>query len=301
MNNRVIDLSESGARLSLRLEQLVLERKGETPMTIPFADLAVLVVAHHDIEITQPALAALLRNRGVLIVCDERRLPAGLLLPFGGHHLQTARIIAQAGVRGPKKKRLWQQIVRAKLTNQAAALRALGRNVVGLPELARQVKSGDPSNIEAQGARRYWGALGLGEGFRRDQDADDVNRHLNYGYAVLRAFVARAICSAGLHPSLGVHHHNQFNPYCLADDLMEPFRPLIDHAVARNRGWFETQRELDRASKRELLEALTGKCETASGIRRIPDAIQLAASSLAMAIAGEVGEICLPERLFDVS
>jgi len=298
VHNRVVDITTQGAKITMRLDQLVISSTSEPPLTIPCTDLAVLVLSHPEIEITQPAMAAIMRYRASMIVCDDRRMPSGMLVPYAGHHLQSSRVAAQATVKLPKKKRIWQQIVREKILNQANVLRLLQRDLMGLNRLADQVRSGDPTNIEAQAARRYWSAMKLGDSFRRDPDALDLNRHLNYGYAVLRAFVARAICCAGLHPSLGVHHHNQFNSFCLADDLMEPFRPLIDHVVGRNCESFQTQTLLSTATKRLLIEALLGRCATTTGIRRVTEAIQTAAVSLGQVLAGESNSLIFPEDLF---
>ena len=148
-----------------------------------------------------------------------------MLLPLVGHHLQARRFVAQAAASVPTKKRLWRQIVRAKIELQAHTLETLHGDSAGVRPLMRLVRSGDPENVEARAARAYWPLLFADDDFRRDHERGDQNRLLNYGYTVLRAIVARAICAAGLHPALGLHHHNQYSAFCLADDLMEPFRP----------------------------------------------------------------------------
>ena len=210
--------------------------------TIPFADIAVLVTSHPQISFTQAVLAGLAAAGGMFIVSDEKHLPAAMMLPLSTHSTQTERFARQAAVSMPTRKRAWQQIVQAKLRAQARLLEEVTGKDWGLGLMAGKVRSGDPDNLEAQAARIYWQALfgevgtGVpGEAFRRDPEGAGVNPHLNYGYAVLRAIVARALCASGLHPSLGVHHHNRYDTFCLADDLMEPFRPLVDRVVARLR------------------------------------------------------------------
>jgi CRISPR-associated protein Cas1 len=207
--------------------------------TIPFADIAVLVTSHPQISFTQAVLAGLAAAGGMFIVSNEKHLPAAMLLPLSTHSTQTERFARQAAVSLPTRKRSWQQIVQAKLRAQARLLEETTGADQGLRQMAARVRSGDPDNLEAQAARTYWQAL-FGEGpsgepFRRDPEGGGINVHLNYGYAVLRAIVARALCASGLHPSLGVHHHNRYDTFCLADDLMEPFRPLVDRVVARLR------------------------------------------------------------------
>jgi CRISPR-associated protein Cas1 len=228
--------AEEGGRARRDPESGLSARDTQT-QTIPFADIAVLVTSHPQISFTQAVLAGLAAAGGMFIVSNEKHLPAAMLLPLSTHSTQTERFARQAGVSLPTRKRAWQQIVRAKLRAQARLLEEATGSDGGLGVMAGKVRSGDPDNLEAQAARIYWQALfgrgASGEAFRRDPDGGGVNVHLNYGYAVLRAIVARALCASGLHPSLGVHHHNRYDTFCLADDLMEPFRPLVDRVVAR--------------------------------------------------------------------
>ncbi len=232
MTNHILDLSESPAYLHVNQSRLVIDRKDEPPVILPLAEVAVLIAAHAQVKFTQAVLAGLASAGGVFVVCDTRRLPVGMMLPLDAHHWQVTRFTQQAVAKLPTKKRLWQQVVRAKIIAQAGVLEEFSGADKGLRNLADEVRSGDPSNVEAQAARRYWSAL-FGEGFRRDREAADANLLLNYGYGVLRAIVARAICAAGLHPSLGLHHHHRASGYPLADDLMEPFRAVVDRSVVR--------------------------------------------------------------------
>jgi CRISPR-associated protein Cas1 len=230
--------AEEGNRVARDPESGLRARDTET-QTIPFADIAVLVTSHPQISFTQAVLAGLAAAGGTFIVSNEKHLPAAMLLPLSTHSTQTERFARQAAVSLPTRKRAWQQIVQAKLRAQARLLEETTGADQGLRQMAARVRSGDPDNLEAQAARIYWQALfgkdASAEPFRRDPEGEGINAHLNYGYAVLRAIVARALCASGLHPSLGVHHHNRYDTFCLADDLMEPFRPLVDRVVARLR------------------------------------------------------------------
>jgi len=227
---------EEGNRVARDPESGLRARDAQT-QTIPFADIAVLVTSHPQISFTQAVLAGLAAAGGMFIVSNEKHLPAAMLLPLSTHSTQTERFARQAAVSLPARKRAWQQIVQAKLRAQARLLEETTGADQGLRQMATRVRSADPDNLEAQAARIYWPALFgkdvSGEPFRRDPEGEGINVHLNYGYAVLRAIVARALCASGLHPSLGVHHHNRYDTFCLADDLMEPFRPLVDRVVGR--------------------------------------------------------------------
>lgn len=293
---RILDISDGGARLSLRHQQLVIDRQDAATVTVPFAELAVVVLAHPQVSVTQPVLSALAAHGGLLIACDERRLPAGMFVPLKSHHVQTERMTAQAGASLPLRKRLWRQLVRAKIRAQAEVLIDLRGDDAGLIALIPRVHSGDPSNVEAQAARRYWQSLFPGIDFRRDPDASDQNQLLNYGYAVLRAIVARAVCAAGLHPSLGLHHHNRYNPFCLADDLMEPFRPAVDRAVARYVEVVGKTADLDKSARNEILSALAGRCSLQGESRSLFDTATTTANSLVAVFVGERQNLDLPER-----
>jgi CRISPR-associated protein Cas1 len=294
---RIIDFSDRGARLRVRLDQLLITPDGGDDCSVPLAEVAVLIAAHPQVTFTQAVLSGLASAGGIFIVCDERRLPAGMLLPLCGHHLQTRRFQAQIAAAAPVKKRLWKQIVLAKIEMQAQALEVLHGASAGLRPLIPLVRSGDPENVEARAARLYWPLLFADDSFRRDREAVDQNRLLNYGYAVLRAVVARALCAAGLHPTLGLHHHNQYSAFCLADDLMEPFRPVVDTLVARLvREQGETP-PLDTATKAALIDALLGVCRVDGQVRTLFDAAAVAAQSLAAVLLGEARRLTLPQAL----
>lgn len=294
MTDRIIDLSEGAARLSVRYEQLIIEREGGS-LSVPLSDLAALIVAHPVVNYTHAVLTGLCSAGGIIILCNEKRLPVGMLLPLEGHFVQTERFADQAEAQLPIKKQLWKQIIRAKVKAQGKLLQSLHGKDRGLAEIAKKVRSGDSENLEAQASRRYWPLL-FGEDFKRDFKAEDQNRLLNYGYAVLRAITARAICAAGLHPSLGLHHHNRYNPFCLADDLMEPFRPLVDGVVAVIVKAKGKQAPLDKETKAEIISSLTNRRLKVEGeSRTLFDILARTASSLAAVYAGKRKSLVLPD------
>lgn len=296
MIERIIDLSDQPARLSVRLGLLVLDRRDVDEVTVPMEDVAVLVVSHRQVVYTHAVLACLAKAGGVFVACDEQHMPAGLMLPIAQHHLHAERCAHQAEVSLPTKKRLWQTVVAAKIRAQGRLLDELHHNDRGLGVLAQRVRSGDPDNIEGQAARRYWPALFAPHAFRRDREAADQNRLLNYGYSILRAVIARAICAAGLHPGLGIHHHNRYDAFCLADDLMEPFRPVVDHAVARHVWENGPEAPLDKAAKTAVLSALMhGRFTLESEERSLFDIATRTTVSLARVFMGEEKQLLLPE------
>lgn len=295
MLNRILDFSDAPARLSVRYDNLCVEPEGQAEVSMPLSDIAVLVVSHPQIRYTHAVLAGLAEAGGVFVTCNRDRLPIGMLMPLEGHYVQVERFAAQAAAPLPLKKRLWQQIVQAKILSQSRLLAELHGSDFGLAALAPAVRSGDPSNIEARAARRYWQLLFSDKEFRRDRDAEDQNRLLNYGYAVLRALVARALCGAGLHPSLGIHHHNKYSTYCLADDLMESLRPVVDRIAVELAGQFSSGAELERAAKRAVIEALLGRYKLAGEQRTLFDISARMATSLADCFLGTSKKLALPE------
>lgn len=249
MIKRTIEISHP-AYLKRQLEQLVIEQQGEVAAKVPFEDLGVLILAHPQITVTQAVLSACTENNIALIHCDQSHLPAGLTLPLSNHSLHSKVIKMQAGLGKVRRKQLWQQIVREKIFQQAETLRRLNKNHKPLYALIDKVKSADSGNMEAQAAQRYWKLL-VDKDFRRNPQAEGVNTQLNYGYAIVRAMVARALVGTGLHPGLGVNHTNQYNSYCLADDLMEPFRAWVDEITMK-----QTEGGLNQATKSEYLTVL---------------------------------------------
>ena len=227
MIRKTVEFSTPGTRLSVSHRQLVVERPDLPKATLPIEDLGVVIVDDVRATYTQTVFLELLKAGATVLVTGRDHVPAGMMLPLDAHHAQTERHRAQVEASEPVRKRAWQALVRAKIGQQAAVLSCFTGHHGGLEPMARRVRSGDPENVEAQAAQRYWPRL-FGKAFRRDRQAEGVNALLNYGYAVVRAAVARAVVAAGLIPSLGVHHRHRGNPFCLADDLLEPYRPFVD-------------------------------------------------------------------------
>ncbi|HUW62517.1 MAG TPA: type II CRISPR-associated endonuclease Cas1 [Candidatus Bathyarchaeia archaeon] len=295
MTERIIDLSFEPARLHVSLERLVIVRNGQDDAIIPLAEVGVLLIAHRQVSLTHAVLSGISANGGVIVACDQRFMPVGMMLPVEQHHLQAERFLRQAQAPAPLRKRLWRQIVRAKIKAQARLLVNFRKNDFGLAALRAKVRSGDPENVEAQAARRYWPALFDSAEFKRNREAQDQNRLLNYGYGVLRAVIARAVCAAGLHPSLGLHHHNRYDAFCLADDLMEPFRVIVDRAVLHIVLQYGPQVALDRSAKAPLTRALFDRIPIEGESRSVFDAAAHTASSLASVYCGETKNLLLPD------
>ena len=234
-------LSTKLAQLEIRLPEVVNNDtlsdtfKENAIKKVPIEDIGVVVLDHKRITITQGALAALLDNNVAVITCDEQRMPSGLMLPLSGNTTQSERFRHQIDASLPLKKQLWQQTIQYKILNQRAVLKSSRRLKCSNMEVwAKEVKSGDTENLEGRAAAYYWQNLfGEIDGFRRSSDGVPPNNLLNYGYAILRAVVARALVGSGMIPTLGIHHHNRYNAYCLADDIMEPYRPYVDKLVVK--------------------------------------------------------------------
>lgn len=225
--DQIIDISQDGRHLSRDRGFLLVKDNGQTIGRVPLDQIAAVIVHAHGVTWTNSILVELAERGTPVVLCAANHQPRALLLPIEGHHAQGARMRAQWTTPEPLRKQAWKRVVIAKIEMQAAALAAIGQPRSPLDFIARNVQSGDNTNAEAQAARLYWPLL-LGLDFRRDPDRSDVNGLLNYGYTVLRAATARAIAAAGLHPTIGIFHSNRSNAFALADDLMEPFRPLVD-------------------------------------------------------------------------
>ena len=292
MIKRTIEVSSEPAHLTAKLEQLLILRKGETVGTIPCEDIGVVVVDQPQTTYSHAALSALLRSGAVLVVCGRDHLPAGVLLPLADHSQVVWRISEQIALRRPLCKQLWRQLVRAKIRAQAVNLPLDCPARKKLLELSQSVRSGDPSNVEAHAARVYWKHWLPGEAFRRDVDGDGVNALLNYGYAIIRAAMARALVSAGLLPALGLFHANRSNAFCLADDMMEPLRPLVDRRVRKLH--CDGHRELKPETKAGLLGLLADPVRV--GRQRGPMMVSLhrMVTSLVCCYQGETKRLEIP-------
>lgn len=295
MIKRTLEISREPAQLSVRNEQLVLRRDGQTVGQVPCEDIGVVLVDHPQTTYTHGALAKLAESDAAVVICGRDHLPAAILLPMADHSQVVWRLDAQLAVSRPLRKQLWKQLVVAKIRAQARNLPADVAAYKKLLSLARNVRSGDPANVEAHAARVYWANWLWQEEFRRDPDGTGLNGFLNYGYAVVRAAVARAIVAAGLLPSVGIHHCNRSNAFCLADDLIEPLRPLVDDRVRELHRQGYT--ELDQPAKAALLEILADPVALGSGDEiGGPLMVQLHryVASLVRCYAGKARELEIP-------
>jgi CRISPR-associated protein Cas1 len=300
MIDRIVEIA-TPARLSVRDAQLVIEwpqaEQLILPFTTPVSEIAVLLLAHPQISLSQAVLSRIAEGGGSVITIDSKFLPASMLLPVQSHFIQTERFAHQMELSLPVRKRLWQQIVRAKIKSRGELLRELHESDQGLIAMSARVRTGDVGNLEAQAARRYWQHLFPGKSFRRGSDEIDQNRHLDYGYTVLRAAVARALCAAGLHPSIGLQHSNRYDPFCLAADVMEPFRPLIDRRVAQWVAREDATAPLDSRTKNWLIGAVTARYIYEGEERTLFDILLRVANSLAKCVSGEMRDPVLPSLL----
>lgn len=246
------------ARLNIKLDQLVVENKesGEVRQ-VPVEDIGFVILDHQQLTYTHAVMQQLSANNCSILICDERHLPASLIYPFQSNNIQNQIYRKQLEASVPLQKQLWQQTVKAKIINQALLLEYLGKDGKALKYIAGQVKSGDTTNMEARAAKFYWQRFFELADFKRERFGITPNDQLNYGYAILRAAVARAIAGSGLLPALGIHHHNKYNAFCLADDVMEPYRPFVDKIVYEMWVNDEVDEELTLNNKMKLLQVLT--------------------------------------------
>lgn len=281
------------AYISTRQEQLVVKPFQAEERTVPIEDIGFVVLEHPQITLTMPALQKLNSNNVAVVLCNDKHHPDAMLLNLDGHHLQGELFGQQISASVPLKKQLWKQTVEAKIRNQAALLKKLDMPVGNLMALAAGVKSNDSTNREGAAAREYWKRL-MGLGFIRDRYGDPPNPMLNYGYTILRAAVARALVGSGLLPTLGIHHHNRYNSYCLADDIMEPYRPYVDEVVYQLWQTHDADLILDQPTKSYLLNLLS--CDVSiDGVKRpLMVALSMTTASLSRCYAGEEKKIAYP-------
>lgn len=227
---RVVDLSTDGLHVAVHRGFLTVSKDRQEMGRVALDDIGGVIAHAHGLTWSNTVFTRLSERAVPVVLCAANHAPVACIWPLEGNHLQGARLNAQVEASRPLAKRIWRDIVVAKIRMQGAVLASVGAEAGAFDMFARKVRAGDPDNQEAQAARRYWQTL-LGRDFRRDQAGEGVNALLNYGYTVLRATVSRAICAAGLHPSIGLHHANRANAFALADDLMEPYRPIVDRAV----------------------------------------------------------------------
>lgn len=288
---RVVDISTDGLHLAVHRGFLIVSAEHEEKGRIALDDIGAVIAHAHGLTWSNTLFVKLAERNVPVVICAANHAPITCLWPLAGHHLQGARMRAQASAPRPLTKQLWQKIVAAKILMQGAVLSASGGEGSGFAMLARKVRSGDPDNMEAQAARRYWTAL-MGTGFRRNTDGDGPNALLNYGYTVLRAVLSRAICAAGLHPTLGIFHSNRANAFALADDLMEPYRPLVDRVVLTLLA--EDIREVTPEAKARLAKIADLDLDTAAGTSPLSVQASRFVHSVATSFESGVAALDLP-------
>jgi CRISPR-associated protein Cas1 len=284
------------AHLYTRHQQLMVELKDDdrTTKSVPIEDLGMVILENPQITLTASVLTLLLEQQVAVITCDNRYMPVGMFLPFEGNSVQTERFRIQNEASIPLKKQLWQQTVKYKIANQAGVMQRLRIPIERMLHLERDVLSGDSKNMEAQAASHYWGKI-YGGNFVRSRDPQTPNAQLNYGYAILRSVVARALTASGMLPSFGIHHKNKYNAFCLADDIMEPYRPYVDWLVLHLEGIHECTEGLTREQKIELLKIPQLDVMIDGQKRPLAHAVTMTTASLFRCFAGEQRKIVYPD------
>jgi CRISPR-associated protein Cas1 len=294
MIKKVVEISHAGTHLSVKLGQLVVKQDGLEKGRIACEDIGVLLVDHCGVSYTHSVLTTLLEQGAAVILCDGSHHPAGMLFPLESNSVQTERFREQAAASEPLKKRLWQQLIQGKIAHQAAIVADDEATYRALKAMEKRVRSGDPENVEAQASKRYWTSFLQHIDFKRRRDGAAPNNLLNYGYMVMRAATARALCSAGLLPTLGIHHRNKYNAYCLADDVIEPFRGFVEkkvRAICQSHSEIE---ELTQDIKAQLLEILYDEVRIGEFSGPLMVGLHRTAASLQRCFAGEQNRIDLP-------
>ena len=279
--------------LTTKYEQLVITKQGEKPKTVPIEDIGFIVLENQEIYISIPTISKLSANNVSVIFCDNKHMPQSMLLNLDSHYLQQVHFKHQIKASEPLKKQLWQQIVQKKIKNQAKHLEEIGQNRNPLDYYANNVLSGDTSNREGTAAAYYWKHI-FSFDFRRERNGKYPNLFLNYGYIILRAAVARALSGSGLLNTLGIHHHNKYNAFCLADDIMEPYRVLVDKKVLQIINNFDEQ-DLIPPIKMELLKILTDTVYFKDKKSPLMVALSTTTSSLQQCFSGDRKKIIYPD------
>ena len=266
------------------------EEKG----SIPIEDIGLLMLDHYQITLSHQLIQELMKNNAILISCDERHLPLAGMLPFSGNTLFSERVKIQMEVSEPLKKQLWKQTIECKIQNQLKILEQFGKYASPMYEYLKQVKSGDTTNMEGIAAQHYWKHL-IDSDFLRDRFGDGPNPFFNFGYGVLLSIIARALVDTGLLLVLGIFHRNKYNPYCLASDIMEPYRPIVDLLVMKWLQLHPEKQNLDKESKAFLLQIATQDVTIEKLVRPLMVGVKMTASSLLKCYTGEKRQISYPE------
>lgn len=290
------------ARLSCRQRQLIIRTDNQTTgeqseQSRPIEDIGVVIIESEQVTISSALIAELLEHKVALIICDRKHMPSGLMLPLEGHTLQSERFDAQISASLPLRKQLWQQTIAMKIRNQASVLKNVNNTEIGnMLAWASQVRSGDPDNFEGRAAAYYWKNLFKEyPDFLRRQNGDAPNALLDYGYAILRAVIARSLVASGLIPTLGIHHSNKYNAYCLADDIMEPYRPYVDLLVINIMRIHKLSPEISNETKKMLLTIPVIDVKMGKLSRPLMVAASMTTASLAKCYLGEIRKLVYPE------
>ncbi|HNW55010.1 MAG TPA: type II CRISPR-associated endonuclease Cas1 [Bacteroidales bacterium] len=272
------------------------EKDEKPPVTIPIEDIGILILDSPHITLTHALLAELNENNTAVLSCDNKHMPYGLMLPMFSHHAFTEKMYQQLESSLPLRKNLWQQTIVAKISNQSAFLRQHGIDDRKMKYYLGQVKSGDPQNVEGRAAAYYWEHLFASHpGFTRDREGDMPNAMLNYGYAILLAVVARALTASGLLPAVGIHHRNKYNPWCLASDIMEPYRPFVDRLVIQIGAEYPDSDTLTPEIKRKLLQVPVTDIVIDGSSSPLMVGVQRTTASLSACFEGSARRILYPE------
>lgn len=287
------------AYLSKKDNQLKIEllegNEANKIITVPIEDIGIIILDNPQITVTQAVMSGLIENNSALVTCAPNHIPNGLLLPLEGNHIQSERFAEQINASAPLKKQLWRQTVKAKIFNQALLLDSIGKESKNMKTWSSKVSSGDKNNLESRAAVYYWkNIFDTIPDFIRQRDGDIPNSFLNYGYAVLRAITARSLVGSGLLPTLGIHHHNKYNAYCLADDIMEPYRPYVDAIVLDILNKFPREEEITKDIKKMILELAVKDVKMEKEESPLMIAMQRTTASLAKCFAGDERNLLYP-------
>ncbi|MDE0401417.1 MAG: type II CRISPR-associated endonuclease Cas1 [Candidatus Poribacteria bacterium] len=295
MIKRVLEIGNP-SHLKVQNEQLLVRQKDKTiTATIPIEDLGIVLLDNSQISVTRKVIEACANNNVAIVHCNSQHLPISMTLPIAAHTLHSKTVQMQAALGLVRKKQLWRQIVKSKIHEQANTLDLFGKNSVPLRAMIKKVKSGDSTNVEAQAAQKYWSKL-MGQTFQRDPKQAGFNSMLNYGYAVVRAMIARALVGTGFHLALGINHSSQYNAYCLADDMMEPFRPWVDQIALQlvNQG---APTKLNQENKTRFLSLLSESVVFTNKKMPLMVACGILAADLKSAYKEKQSKLCFPERI----
>lgn len=287
----ILEISELGCHLATFRGFITLSVKGEELKRLSFEHVSAIIAKAHGITYTQNLLVKLAEKNIPVVITDKSFMPVSMILPVGAHHATARHLSAQVSTTMGQKNLLWQGLIQRKIRFQAAVLDAYSIPH-GLVALVKQVNSGDTRNTEAQAARKYWEKL-FGEYFRRNRDGFTPNEMLNYGYTIFRSALARQVCATGLHPALGIHHKHPLNTFCLVDDLIEPYRPIVDYCVRYC--LHEGEHELNGQVKSLLVSQLEQPIRVGIQWLTVEDSMRMLAQSLSQAYLKQKTTLKLPK------